>query len=320
MTAARSRLHRTRSNTPRARQRTPVIEYEADRSPALGYEETDQVCWIRCLAHGYPTPLARWHFHEEFELHLITATSGRAFVGDWIGTFHPGHVVLCGSQLPHNWVSDNVPPEGVSERDLVIQFRHEPLLDMARHIPEFHEVLTLVARAARGIEFFQVSELVEDHWHAVRRSQGVRRVMAFLQLLTDLAQCRNHRLLSSAPPSSLDADDPLSRTIQQAVNQITSRIDQPIRLSELAREHAMSESRFSRLFQRVTGQNLTDFVNQLRINTACHLLTQTDHYINDICFQVGFNNLANFNRRFLALKGMTPSEFRRQAARRYRAS
>jgi AraC-like DNA-binding protein len=46
---------------------------------------------------------------------------------------------------------------------------------------------------------------------------------------------------------------------------------------------------------------------------------QTDCFIADICFQVGFSNLANFNRRFLEIKGMTPSEFRRQAESRFGA-
>ena len=30
----------------------------------------------------------------------------------------------------------------------------------------------------------------------------------------------------------------------------------------------------------------------------------------EICFEVGFNNVSNFNRQFLALKGMPPSKFR----------
>ena len=88
------------------------------RPPSLGYEAPEDAGLVRCLAHGFPTPLARWHFHDEYELHLITATSGKAFVGDWIGPFQPGHLVLCGPRLPHNWISLDVPEGGVAERDL----------------------------------------------------------------------------------------------------------------------------------------------------------------------------------------------------------
>jgi len=35
--------------------------------------------------------------------------SGKAFVGDWIGQFEPGHLVLTGPRLPHNWISLDVP-------------------------------------------------------------------------------------------------------------------------------------------------------------------------------------------------------------------
>ena len=68
-----------------------------------------------------------------------------------------------------------------------------------------------------------------------------------------------------------------------------------------------------RFFRRATGNTFTDFVNRVRINRACQLLMETDRYVTDICYEVGFNNVANFNRRFLEIKGMTPTEFRRQA-------
>ena len=57
-------------------------------------------------SHGYPFRTVRWHFHPEYELHLVVATSGRYFVGDFIGEFEPGNLVLTGPNLPHNWVSD----------------------------------------------------------------------------------------------------------------------------------------------------------------------------------------------------------------------
>lgn len=104
------------------RQLKPELEHEFARSPDLGYEASTDVGFVRCLSHGFPTPLARWHYHDEYELHLITATSGKVFVGDWIAPFQPGQLVLTGPRLPHNWVSTDLPVGGVAERDLVIQF------------------------------------------------------------------------------------------------------------------------------------------------------------------------------------------------------
>ena len=46
----------------------------------------------------------------------------------------------------------------------------------------------------------------------------------------------------------------------------------------------------------------------------------SDQYITNICYAVGFNNVANFNRRFLEIKGTTPSEFRKQAESRFGGS
>jgi AraC-like DNA-binding protein len=88
-------------------------------------------------------------------------------------------------------------------------------------------------------------------------------------------------------------------------------------LADCAAQLGMSESRFSRFFRRATGNTFVDFVNRVRINRACQLLMESDRYITHICYEVGFNNVANFNRRFLEIKGMTPSEFRRQAENRF---
>src|SRR5687767_8510707 len=128
------------------RQIKPELEIELSRSPSLGYEPVDETGIIRCLEHGWPTPLARWHYHDEYELHLIVATSGKAFVGDWIGQFEPGHLVLTGPRLPHNWISMDM-DRSVPVRDLVIQFPHEPVAQVAETVPEFAEVLPMLERA-----------------------------------------------------------------------------------------------------------------------------------------------------------------------------
>jgi AraC-like DNA-binding protein len=88
-------------------------------------------------------------------------------------------------------------------------------------------------------------------------------------------------------------------------------------MSEAAEQMGMAESRFSRFFRKATGNNYTDFVNRIRINRACQLLMESDKLVTDICYEVGFNNVANFNRRFLDAKGTTPTDFRRQSATRF---
>lgn len=298
------------------RQIKPELEHDYSRSPELGYERGDEVGIIRCLSHGFPTPLARWHYHDEYELHLITATSGKAFVGDWIGPFEPGHLVLTGPRLPHNWVSMDLPDGGVPERDLVIQFPHAPIEESSRHIPELLSVLPLLERAKHGIEFFDLGPLAVARWQRIKASQGLARFGAFCGFLGELAQHNDYRLLSNAQIQSVDNDDQLDQ-INAILSRITSNLNDTISAAELARELDMTESRFSRFFRRATGNTFTDFVNQLRVSRACQLLMESDRQITSIGYEVGFNNLANFNRRFLDIKGMTPREYRRQGATRF---
>ncbi|MBI5716862.1 MAG: AraC family transcriptional regulator [Burkholderiales bacterium] len=298
------------------RQRQPELEHDYSRSPALGYEAPADTGVVRCIAHGFPTPLARWHFHDEYELHLITTTSGKAFVGDWIGPFQPGHLVLCGPRLPHNWISTDVPAGGVPERDLVIQFAHHPIAHAAEQIPELADVMALLERARNGIEFFGLSERAMAHFHAVKGAHGFRRWTAFCAYLDDLAHCTDYRLLSSVRMQGED-DDTENDQINALVNRITRDYALPLSAAELAAELGMSESRFSRFFRRATGNTFTDFVNRIRVNHAGQLLMETDSLVTHICYEVGFNNVANFNRRFLEVKGLTPSEFRRQASQRF---
>jgi AraC-like DNA-binding protein len=42
------------------------------------------------------------------------------------------------------------------------------------------------------------------------------------------------------------------------------------------------------------------------------MLVETEDQVSNICFNVGFQNLANFNRQFMKLKGLTPTQFREQ--------
>jgi AraC-like DNA-binding protein len=304
------------SVSPQFAHGRPEPEYDHSRLRAMGFDAAEQTGTVRCLRHGYPTPLARWHFHEEYELHLIVASRGSAFVGDWIGDFGPGHLVLAGPRLPHNWVTTEPADQPVETRDLVIQFPHAPIEAAAQHIHELAEVLPMLQRSRRGIEFFGMSELAEREWHRVAQSRGLRRLSIFMELLHALAHCTSFRVLSSMPQEQADESGELDR-VHALAQRLLNGDAQPAPAGDLAGELGMSVSRFSRCFRRATGRTFTDFANRVRVNQACKLLMESDALIKQVCFEAGFNNLANFNRRFIEIKGMTPSEFRRRAGDRF---
>ncbi len=302
--------------TPRIK--SPELEHDAGRSPSLGYEPEGQYGAVRCLEHGYPNPLVRWHYHEEYELHLIVETRGKVFVGDYIGQFEPGHLVLTGPRLPHNWISTDVPEGGVALRDMVMQFPDAPLRQAAALIPELAEVLPLLERSRHGIEFFGLSAVARERFDRIRGVHGLQRFALFCDFLGELARCSDYRLLSAVQLQSFDDDAALAR-ISSIVDYITEHYAEDFSMADLCGKVGLSESAFSRTFRRATGNTFTDFVTRLRINKACQLLMETDRYITNVCYDVGFNNVANFNRRFLQIKGQTPKEFRRQAEARFGA-
>lgn len=60
------------------------------------------------------------------------------------------------------------------------------------------------------------------------------------------------------------------------------------------------------------GPNLRDLFRKLRLAHARRLLERSDKAISDICYEVGFSNLSNFNRHFLNDAGETPRQFRQR--------
>ncbi|WP_295990594.1 AraC family transcriptional regulator [Rugamonas sp.] len=297
---------------------TLQIEHDCVRDAQQGFEPNGRFGFIRYLEHGIPSSLIRWHYHEEYELHLICASSGKVFVGDYIGQFGPGHLVLTGPRVPHNWVSIDYPEEGVKLRDMVIQFTHKPLELLAGEIPEMRAIMPLLSRATHGIEFFGISEQTRARFIRIRDSSGLPRFIEFLGLLGELAHSSDYQLLSTIPMQSSDDDAALAR-ISSAINFIVKNFSSQFSMKDLADELDMSERMFARVFRGATGNSFTDFVNRLRVNKACQLLMETERYVTNICYDAGFNNVANFNRRFLELKGMTPKEFRQQASGRFGA-
>jgi len=87
-----------------------------------------------------------------------------------------------------------------------------------------------------------------------------------------------------------------------------------IYLNQVAAEACLSKYHFIRLFKKHFGMTPMQYVSLKRVEKAKSLLRTTHDTISHVAFQSGFNEIAEFNRHFKKSTGLTPSEFRANAA------
>ena len=285
------------------------IEWARPPDPDFELIVTDPLASFRWHRHDYPSTLARWNYHPEYEIHLITESTGKMFVGDHIGPFGPGNLLLIGPNLPHHWVSDIGPGQSIRGRDVVLQFTKRFIEEARGVFPEFGKISQLLADSRRGLEFRgDDARACAEILIEIGASDGLARVALFVSLLQRMfAATDKHCLAGRAhrPELAVGGDARIGAVIEYVFKDIHD-----VRMSAAAGIVGMNESTFSRHFRKMTGNNFVDCVRKIRIARACTLLESDDLAITEICFESGFQNISNFNRNFRREKGMTPREYR----------
>lgn len=251
-----------------------------------------------------------FHHHPEIELNLILGSSGHRYVGDHIGRFSPGDLVLMGPDLPHMYINDAT--FSGRAHSIFLQFLPECLGPNFFQLGELRCIRRLFERAHVGLSFHgRTREKVAPLLVRFAGLNGLERVMAFLDIFDILAKSKEFRVLASpaySPSLALYQGERINRVCAL----ISKKFREGISQAEAARTAGMSPPSFSRFFRRATNRTFRAFLNEVRIGHASHLLLETDRTVAEICYESGFGNLSNFNRQFLKLRKISPRAYRRK--------
>ena len=102
------------------------------------------------------------------------------------------------------------------------------------------------------------------------------------------------------------------REIETVKNYIHSHYGEEIGAQQLADMVYLAPSYLSSLFKKETGQNLSKYIKQYRMEKAKELLTGTNMKIVNISEQVGYPNVSYFVQSFREYFGVSPQKFRDQ--------
>nr|WP_289767886.1 helix-turn-helix domain-containing protein [uncultured Acetatifactor sp.] len=109
------------------------------------------------------------------------------------------------------------------------------------------------------------------------------------------------------------SNDKTTQLISSIQNYVQGHLSEDLSLTVIANYVNYNESHVSRLYKRVTGDKLTDYITACRITYARQLLAQTEDTVQVISQKAGFHTSQYFSSSFRKSTGMSPNEYRQQS-------
>lgn len=269
---------------------------------------------------GYedPQPEIPLHTHPFDELVMVLSGTATHEINGQTYPIKTGDVFVVKRDSAHNYLS----PTGFALVNVIFDAKK---LDMdnwdIRELPGYHVLFSLEPafrdshrfRSRLTIEgpmFTKVSELVKELAAAVGDREPGYRVLAkglFMQLVIMLSKC-----YSNAPGTDNDTTDLLR--LGDTIAYIESNYPEKISSDKLAELAHMTVRTLQRTFNQCMQMTPSDYITQVRVRNAAHLLKESDFPVTEIAMSCGFSDSNYFSRIFSRSMGMSPSEYRKKTA------
>jgi AraC-like DNA-binding protein len=268
--------------------------------------------FIRHQVDDVPHFYDKLHQHPEVQLTRIFDGVGKLVVGDYIGRFQPRDIFLLGPDIPHVFRCDDDFYVPGGDRRAHMETLFFDVQVVAKHLVHIEEFFGL-------LDFFKTLNgcyRVDDGDHFIRKRilrlrdmDGLGRLIVGLEVLQRLRYGHVlHRLNKMGNVKNYSKKE--GKRMEKVMRFLMEESHRPVKLSEVAGVASMNKEAFCRFFKERTRKTLTEFLNEVRITNACHLLGNKDLSISQVAQESGFTNLSYFNRVFKRLNGKTPKEFR----------
>jgi AraC-like DNA-binding protein len=255
-----------------------------------------------------------FHFHEVCELVWVKKSFGKFIIGDHIGNFSEGELVLQGSELPHIWQCDKIfytKNKKLFTKATTLYFSASFILNLTDNPSVNLANKELLKKAQRGIRLTgKARENIIQNIKAIEDSEGLQQLSYFLSIIYTLTHTTEYDYLASVGYKNSKTEFDLTR-FTEVYQFLLSNFQRDIMLAEVAGICNMTPNAFCRYFKLKTQKTFSRFLNELRIGHACKLLQTEKSTIDKICYDCGYNNPTNFFKFFKLVTKKTPKEYQR---------
>jgi AraC-like DNA-binding protein len=270
--------------------------------------KTDADSSFKILLTPNLNDLFYWHFHPEYEIVYVEATTGIRHVGDHISRYESSDLVFIGPHVPHLNFDYGVKTEC---EQVVVQMKEDFLGRPFFELPELNSIRDLFERARTGIAFYgETKKLVGMRLKNLHQLPHFQQLVELLQIFHLLATSTECEPLQSKPVTHASLLKEQQR-MHRVYHFIESRYQEHVHVQEVAQLAHLTTAAFCRYFKKTTHLTFTDFLNQYRINQAKKLLLH-HRTVTEACYKSGFENLSHFNKTFKKFTGENPLQFKKR--------
>jgi AraC-like DNA-binding protein len=247
------------------------------------------------------------HQHDEIQISLIEKGTGTLLVGDTISSYVENDIFILGSNLPHAFKSD----KNVTEKSkmLTLFFTETSFGESFFELNELAEINYLFSKSLQGLNLISNRTEIIKNFLKLKNASKLERFILFLNILKMAADASSNPL--STFVGTKKYSDIEGKRMRNVFDFTIENANQKISLDHISNVANMTKNAFCKYFKKRTNKTYVSFLTEVRIENACKLLkSDKDLSVNEIAYQVGFNNISNFNRKFKEVKKMTPISYR----------
>jgi AraC-like DNA-binding protein/quercetin dioxygenase-like cupin family protein len=262
--------------------------------------------------HATPKFEVPWHQHIEYELILFTQGEGTSYVGNYIGSFKTGDIFFLGSNLPHTFQKAN---KDMYTSAVVVHFKEDFWGSVFMELPETKILRNLFDASSKGIKIHgETRQQLQPLIKTLEISSGLQSIINLSSCLLMIAESDDLEIISTQDMKALNTKN--QERIDVIFNYTIHHFHDNMNITQVASHAGMSVPAFCGYFKRTTKKTYIEFLNEVRIGHACKQLIDTQMTVEQVCYDSGYSTLANFNKQFLKIKRLTPSQFRKQFLKR----
>lgn len=245
------------------------------------------------------------HQHSVWEVSYIITGAGLRLIGDTTEPFSSGEITLVPPDTPHCWCFDGNTTDARGHiQNITVTFSDELLDNCAGTFPELSAAIDRLKSLRESAVSFsggkagEMKRLLLD----MRKLDKATQTAFLLRLLLLISDPEDVSVISRRHAISREEE-----RVNQAKTYIACNACRDIALQDVASHMGMNRSSFCVFFKKAMGETFVSYLNRLRIENVCRLITSEKCSVAEACYKSGFNDVHYFNRLFKRLKGVPPT-------------